>query len=211
MPGKKVLFEDFNFSVDEGEFVIVVGSNGAGKSTLFNLIAGSIVPQDGSVELDGVDVTRLAVHERARWISTVMQDPRAGTMDNMTIAENMSLAFTRGGRRGWAPAISRARAEFFRTQIASLQMGLEMRFNDPVRHLSGGQRQAVSLVMAVLSDFKLLLLDEVTAALDPKMSESIMEIVRRIAASRTTIMITHNMNHLRYGSRIVELADGKIR
>jgi putative ABC transport system ATP-binding protein len=207
---EKRLFNKFNFSVAKGEFVAVVGGNGAGKSSLFNVIAGNIIPNDGYVKIDDIDVTAVSECERSQLISRVMQDPKVGTMENMTIEENMSFAYMRGKKRSLRLFSSKSRIEFFREKISMLKMGLENRLDELVGNLSGGQRQAISMVMSVLADSSLLLLDEITAALDPKTGRNIMKIISEIAKDKATIMITHNMEHQKYATRTLEMINGKL-
>jgi len=199
--------------IAEEEFITIIGNNGAGKSTLMGVLAGSIPVDSGKILIDNDDVTDKSVCQRAGQIARVFQDPRAGTCENLTIAENMSLAYDRGNSRNLSFALDKKRKQFFQNRITELGVELEDRINDPVGSLSGGQRQALSLLMATLSPAKLLLLDEHTAALDPKMAEIIMELTNRLyyQYNLTILMITHNIKHaLEYGTRTIMLQNGEI-
>ncbi len=207
---RKVL-NDLSLTATSGEFIVIIGENGAGKSTLFNVISGFLKPDAGQVILDGQDMLFMKRAAQSALVSKVMQDPRVGTMENMTVFENMAFAFKRGQRRGFMPFFSDSRRQFFHQKLEMLGMGLECFMDDLVGNLSGGQRQAISLVMSMLADSKILLLDEITAALDPGSSESIMELTSKIIKQekRTCIMVTHNMNHaINYGDRLLLLKNG---
>jgi len=202
-----------NLSVDikAGEFVVVIGGNGAGKSTMFNVISGFLRPDYGQIIIDGQDATNISQIQRSALVSKVMQDPRVGTMENLTIFENMAFAFKRGQKRGLMPFFNGSSRKFFQKKLQMLNMGLENLIDEMVSNLSGGQRQAISLVMSILSDSKILLLDEITAALDPGSSEAIMQLTAKIVKEerRTCIMITHNMDHaINYGNRLLLLRNG---
>ncbi|WOV90320.1 MAG: ABC transporter ATP-binding protein [Candidatus Zeuxoniibacter abyssi] len=202
-----------DLKVEEGEFVTVIGSNGAGKSTLLAAIAGDIRPQEGRIFIDGKDVTGLSAHKRAGDIARVFQDPLAGTCASISVEENMSLAADRGTGRGWQLAVSAEKRRLFRERICALELGLEDRLGDLVGRLSGGQRQAVSLIMATLAPSRILLLDEHTAALDPRMSAFVLRLSRRIGEEYglTMLMVTHSMKAaLSCGSRTIMLNRGKI-
>ncbi|GAB6261684.1 ABC transporter ATP-binding protein [Photobacterium sp. CCB-ST2H9] len=202
-----------NLTVPERQFVTVIGSNGAGKSTLLGAISGETPMSDGKVVINGVDVTSKAVHERAQYAARVFQDPLAGTCASLTIEENMALAMQRGSRRTWKLALSSQRRKLFQERISILGLGLEDRLGDSIGLLSGGQRQAVSLVMATLADSKLLLLDEHTAALDPRMAAFVLELTKRVVEEfdLTVMMVTHSMKDaLAYGDRTVMLHQGNI-
>jgi len=208
---EKTILNGINLQVREGEFIVIVGGNGAGKSTLFNVISGFIKPEAGTVFIDEKDYTHDSQMTRASLISKVLQDPRMGTMENLSILENMAFAFKRGKTRGFQLFSRSARIALFKDTLSILNMGLENRLNEPVSHLSGGQRQVLSLMMAILQDSKILLLDEMTAALDPGTSEAIMKVTNKIVREqkRTCIMITHNMAHaLQYGDRLLFLKNG---
>ncbi len=210
---RKVLF-DLDLEVKKGEFLVVIGGNGAGKSTMFNLITGFMKPEKGRIYLDGKEITEESQMARSKDISIVMQDPRVGTIEQMTILENMAFAYKRGQRRGFQRFSNQARRAYFKEKLALLNMGLENRLNELVVNLSGGQRQALSLIMAIISGSKILLLDEITAALDPKIAENVMMIANSIVrdGGLTCIMITHNMDHaIEYGDRTLLLKEGRFR
>lgn len=207
---RKVLSQ-LNLKVAPGEFVVIIGGNGAGKSTLFNLISGFTEPDCGKILIDGKDVTSWSQRARAGMISKVMQDPKIGTMEKMTIFENMAFAFKRGQNRGLTLFTTRSRVALFKETLCLLNAGLENRLDDLVSNLSGGQRQSLSVVMALLQESNILLLDEITAALDPSSSDSIMELTNRIVRQKnlSCIMITHDMAHaLKYGDRLLLLQGG---
>ena len=202
-----------NLEVPQHQFLTVIGSNGAGKSTLLGAVTGETPMIGGRVMIDEEDVTHQTVAERATQCARVFQDPLAGTCGALTIEENMALAFMRGKRRGWKYSLSANRRKLFRERISILGLGLEDRLGDNIGLLSGGQRQAVSLVMATLSDSKLLLLDEHTAALDPRMAAFVTELTNRIVKefNLTVMMVTHSMKDaLACGDRTVMLHQGKI-
>ncbi|SHO54953.1 ABC transporter ATP-binding protein [Vibrio quintilis] len=202
-----------DLTVPEHQFLTVIGSNGAGKSTLLGAVTGETPMVGGQVVIDETDVTRRTVDERASFCARVFQDPLAGTCGALTIEENMALAYMRGRRRGWTHALSSKRRKLFQERISILGLGLEDRLGDSIGLLSGGQRQAVSLVMATLSDSKLLLLDEHTAALDPRMAAFIIDLTKRIVNefNLTVMMVTHSMKDaLACGDRTVMLHQGKI-
>ena len=196
--------------LDKGEFVTVIGSNGAGKSTLFNAIAGSFYVDAGSIEVEGRDITFLPEYRRAKHIGRLFQDPLKGTAPHMTIEENLALA---AGNGGWFSPLSRKDRDGFRERLTLLDMGLEDRMRQPVGLLSGGQRQALTLLMATMNPPWLLLLDEHTAALDPGTAEKVLALTKRIVAEGniTCLMVTHNMNQaLELGTRTLMMADGHI-
>lgn len=196
-----------------GEVVTVIGSNGAGKSTLLGVLTGDVRPDAGRVLIDGRDVTGTGAAERARLVARVFQDPVAGTCDQLSIEENMALALARGRRRGLALAVRRTERTLFRERLAALGLGLERRLGDPVRSLSGGQRQAVSLVMATLAPAAVLLLDEHTAALDPRTARFVLDLTDKVIAAHklTALMVTHSMRQaLDHGTRTVMLHEGRI-
>ena len=201
---------DLSLTLADGEFATIVGSNGAGKSTLFNAIAGMFYVDDGILRLDGRDITFLPPHKRSRRIGHLFQDPLKGTAPNMTIEENLSLAAASGG---WLSHVTRAEKAAFREKLAQLDMGLEDRMKQPVGLLSGGQRQALTLLMATIVPPKLLLLDEHTAALDPGTAEKVLELTKSIVADSriTCMMITHNMQSaLDLGNRTLMMDKGNI-
>lgn len=199
--------------VPEHQFMTVIGSNGAGKSTLLGAVTGETPMVGGRVRIDDLDVTRQTVDQRASQCARVFQDPLAGTCGDLTIEENMALAYMRGKRRGWHHSLSSKRKKIFQERISILGLGLEDRLSDNIGLLSGGQRQAVSLVMATLSDSKLLLLDEHTAALDPRMAAFILDLTKRVVKefNLTVMMVTHSMKDaLACGDRTIMLHQGKI-
>ncbi|HIS52342.1 MAG TPA: ATP-binding cassette domain-containing protein [Candidatus Onthomonas avicola] len=212
---EKKAIEHLSFQLEDGDFVTIVGSNGAGKSTLFNAIAGVFYADEGSIELDGQDITYQPEYRRSRVIGRLFQDPLKGTAPHMTIEENLSLAYLRASRPGLA-FFSRVKASekrMFRDHLALLGMGLEDRMRQPVGLLSGGQRQALTLLMATIVTPKLLLLDEHTAALDPAAAEKVLEMTRSIVAERkiSCMMVTHNMNQaLELGNRTLMMDRGHI-
>lgn len=204
---------DFTYTIDSGDFVTVIGSNGAGKSTLMNAISGSYSLDRGRIFLDGKDITPLKEYQRARMIGRLFQDPLRGTAPSMTIEENLGLAYSRGKKRSLSIGINKKDVELFRERLAQLDLGLEDRMKTPVGLLSGGQRQAITLLMATIVTPKLLLLDEHTAALDPKTAEKVMEITDKIVKDNniTTLMITHNIdNALHYGNKTILLSQGSL-
>ena len=202
-----------SLEIPTGQFVTVIGSNGAGKSTFLNAVSGEQKVDGGTIEIDGIDMTRQPVWARARHVARVFQDPLAGTCEDLTIEENMALAKMRGERRGLSFAVKPALREEFRAQLATLGLGLENRLSDRIGLLSGGQRQAVSLLMAALQPSRLLLLDEHTAALDPRTAAFVLELTVRIVAEHklTTMMVTHSMRQaLDVGQRTVMLHQGRV-
>ncbi|MDT3416730.1 putative ABC transport system ATP-binding protein [Brevibacillus aydinogluensis] len=209
----KVALREINLHVAPGDFVTVIGSNGAGKSTLMNIISGGLIPDKGTVTIDGKDVTRLGEHQRATFVGRVFQDPMAGTAPNMTIEENLAIAYGRGRRRTLSFGVTNRKRELFREHLKQLDQGLENRLKTKVGFLSGGQRQALSLLMATFTEPKILLLDEHTAALDPKRAQLIVELTRKIVEQHqlTTIMVTHNMEQaLNMGNRLLMMHEGSI-
>ncbi|WP_024357040.1 ABC transporter ATP-binding protein [Leucobacter chironomi] len=199
--------------LDEGDFVTVIGSNGAGKSTLLNAISGRYTVDTGSIEIDGRRVNRLKEHQRAAYVGRVFQDPMAGTAPDLTIEQNLALAVRRGKRRGLGLALTRSLRERFRDELQSLELGLENRLTAKVGLLSGGQRQALSLLMAGFTHPSILLLDEHTAALDPQRAALVTELTGRIVSQGrlTTLMVTHNMEQaLRLGNRLIMMHEGRI-
>ena len=202
-----------NFHGASGDFITIIGSNGAGKSTLMNSIAGVFPVDSGKIVLDGKDMSDMPEHKRAKMIGRVFQDPLKGTAFDMTIEENLSIAYNKKRRRGLQAGISRSDRELFKEKLALLGMGLEDRMKEKVRLLSGGQRQALTLFMAVIAEPKLLLLDEHTAALDPLTAEKVLKITKDIVEERkiTTLMITHNMaSSLRLGNRTILMDSGSV-
>ena len=212
---EKKALQGVDLQMEKGDFATIVGSNGAGKSTLFNAIAGSFIPDTGSIELEGEDITFLPDHRRSKAIGRLFQDPLKGTAPNMTIEENLALAYLRASTHQTAffSRISKKEKEMFRERLALLEMGLEDRMKQPVGLLSGGQRQALTLLMATLVTPKLLLLDEHTAALDPGTAEKVLALTRKIVAENgiTCLMVTHNMHQaLTLGNRTLMMDSGRI-
>lgn len=202
-----------SLSVDAGEFITVLGSNGAGKSTLFNAICGSFLLDEGSICLGGEDISFMPEYKRSLRIGRLFQDPMKGTAPSLTIEENLALAYTKQKKRSFSIALGKAERELFRERLAAFGMDLENRMQTKIGLLSGGQRQVVTLLMATIVPPKLLLLDEHTAALDPKTAEKVMEVTRKIVGAHriTTLMITHNMQQaLTEGSRTIMLSSGRI-
>ncbi len=202
-----------SLTVNQGEFVTVIGSNGAGKSTFLNALAGEVIVDSGRIEVDGQDVTRLSTHKRAKRVARVFQDPLAGTCEGLSIEENLALAVRRGQRRGLTSAVKRHYRDQFRSALTKLNLGLENRLGDKMGMLSGGQRQAVSLLMASLTPSAILLLDEHTAALDPKTAAFVLQLTQDIIAEQklTALMVTHSMKQaLEVGERTVMLHQGQV-
>ena len=205
--------DDLSLTIGEGDFVTVIGSNGAGKSTLLKAIAGLMVPEAGHVILDGRDITREPVHRRAGWFGRIAQDPNDSTCAGMSIEENLAMAAKRGKARGLRRAVTDDLRERFRGALIEVGLGLESRLETRLGLLSGGQRQAIALLMATLAGPRLLLLDEHLAALDPKTAELVMGLTDRLVKERrlTTLMITHNMGDaIRWGNRLVMMHRGRI-
>ena len=212
---EKLALSDLSLRMEDGDFATIVGSNGAGKSTMFNAIAGTFFPDEGYIELDGEDITFEKEHVRSHYIGRLFQDPLMGTAPNMTIEENLSVAYLRasGRSKGIFSRTGKKEKEFFREQLSLLNMGLEDRMNHPVGLLSGGQRQALTLLMATVVTPRILLLDEHTAALDPATAQKVMDLTRQIVSNRqiTCLMVTHNMNQaLEAGNRTLMMTDGRI-
>jgi putative ABC transport system ATP-binding protein len=207
------IFSDFSLSVGEGEFISVVGSNGSGKTTMLNVIGGSIPIDGGQVLLEGEDITRLPEYRRAARIGRVFQDPAVGTVPGMTILENLCLAGNKGKIYSLRFAVSAAQKADYRRKVAELGLGLEDKMDIPVGLLSGGQRQAIAMLMATLTPIRFLILDEHTAALDPKTAEIIMQLTDRIVREKglTAIMVTHNLRYaVEYGNRMLMMHQGRI-
>ena len=210
---EKKALDGLNLHIRDGDFVTVIGGNGAGKSTLLNAIAGVWKPDCGSIEIDGVDVSNMPDYKRAACLGRVFQDPMKGTAPDMEIAENLAIAARRGTKRRLIRGVKKAEREEYKKLLATLELGLEDRIGAKVGLLSGGQRQAVTLLMASLKRPKLLLLDEHTAALDPKTAAKVLEITDRIVEENklTTLMITHNMKDaIAHGNRLIMMNDGRI-
>lgn len=210
---EKRVINDLSLHLQGGDFVTVIGGNGAGKSTLLNLIAGVYPPDSGSILLDGEDITYLPEYKRAKHLGRVFQDPMMGTAANMEIRENLALAYRRGKRRGFRWGITNNEKQIYMEKLNNLGLGLETRMSTKVGLLSGGQRQALTLLMATLQQPKLLLLDEHTAALDPNTAERVLELTQQIVSANnlTTLMVTHNMKQaIQYGNRLIMMYDGRI-
>ena len=207
------LFDDFNFSVEDGEFVSIVGSNGSGKTSLLNIICGSIPVDSGKVIINGKDITKMKEHKRYRKIGRVYQNPSFGTCPSMTILENMSIADNKGKAFGLSRGVNKSRVDFYKEQLSVVGLGLEDKLHVKVGSLSGGQRQAVSLIMSTMSPLDFLILDEHTAALDPKTADIIMDITGKVVSEKnlTAIMVTHNLRYaVEYGSRLIMMDRGGI-
>lgn len=210
---EKKALRGINLKLEDGDFVTVIGGNGAGKSTLLNLIAGVHYADTGSIVLDGMNLTGKPEHVRAKYLGRVFQDPMMGTAANMGIEENLAMAYRRGKKRGLSWYIKSEERDLYREKLALLDLGLENRMQAKVGLLSGGQRQALTLLMSCLQKPKLLLLDEHTAALDPKTAKKVLELTEEFVNQDhlTTFMVTHNMKDaIRYGNRLIMMMDGKI-
>lgn len=210
---EKVALRQVDFEMDDGDFVTVIGGNGAGKSTLLNLIAGVHKTDSGTIMLDSDDLTNMSEHKRARYLGRVFQDPRMGTAAGMQIQENLALAMRRGKRRGLKWGITAEEKRLYREKLSLLDLSLEDRMASKVGLLSGGQRQALTLLMATLVKPRLLLLDEHTAALDPKTARKVLELTEKFVTTEhlSTFMVTHNMKDaIRYGNRLIMMSEGRI-
>ena len=210
---EKKALQGVNLHLKPGDFVTVIGGNGAGKSTLLNCVSGAYMVDEGGIYIDGVNVTALSEHKRAKYIGRVFQDPMMGTAATMQIEENLALAARRGKIRTLVPGITRKERAEYKEMLKILDLGLENRMTAKVGLLSGGQRQALTLLMATMRKPKLLLLDEHTAALDPKTAAKVLEVTEKIVSrdNLTTLMITHNMRDaIAYGNRLIMMYDGKI-
>ena len=207
------LFNEFSLTIPDQQFVGVVGSNGSGKTSLLNIICGSIPVDDGAIMIGGENITSMPEHKRLRRIGRVYQDPARGTCPSMTILENMSMADNKGKPFNLRPCVNRRKTEEYRAQLAQLGLGLEDKMGVMVGNLSGGQRQAMALLMSTMTPIEFLILDEHTAALDPKTAEIIMQLTGRIVAEKklTTIMVTHNLRYaVEYGDRLLMMHQGRI-
>lgn len=211
-PDASTLFDDFNLTIDEGEFVSVIGSNGSGKTTMLNLICGSLIPDSGRIVFGDKDITKMPEYRRAEKIGRVFQDPKMGTCANLTILENMALADNKNKLFGLSRGVNPKRINYYRTLLEECEMGLENRLSAVVGSLSGGQRQALALVIANMTDLDMLILDEHTAALDPKSSETVMHLTDKFVhkSKITSLMVTHNLRFaIEYGTRLIMMHEGK--
>ena len=209
-PDEKVALNNLSLEVNQGDFITIIGANGAGKSTLFNAIAGTYLTDEGRILLEGKDITAMPEHKRARFIGRLFQDPIKGSAPGMSIEENLALA---AGHGGWLSTVSKKDKKIFREKLALLGMGLEDRMNSPVGLLSGGQRQALTLMMSTINPPKILLLDEHTAALDPGTAEKVLNLTTQIVDENkiTCLMITHNMQSaLDLGNRTIMMDKGRV-
>lgn len=215
-PGTKLeyqVYREFNLKIQPSEFVMIIGSNGTGKSTLFKLISGELLPDKGTIAIEGINCTHLPNYKRSRLISYVAQDPGSSVIPSMTIEENMAFALKRGASRTFLPYFNKKIAQLLKHALDELKINFDINLSEYAGNLSGGQRQALSLIMATLAPSKILLLDEHLAALDPKMAAVVMRITEKVIKefNLTTLMITHNMAHaLKYGDRTILLHQGKI-
>ncbi|MDO5406493.1 MAG: ATP-binding cassette domain-containing protein [Eubacteriales bacterium] len=206
------LFQDFSLTIRDGEFVSVVGSNGSGKTSMLNIICGSIPLDDGMIRINGKDITHMPEYKRQRRIGRVYQNPAMGTCPSMTILENMALADNKGKSFNLRPGTNKQRIEFYREQLHMLGLGLEDKMDVKVGVLSGGQRQAMALLMSTMTPIEFLILDEHTAALDPKTADTIMELTDKVVKEKklTTIMVTHNLRFaVEYGDRLLMMHQGQ--
>ena len=211
-PDENLAIKNIDFRIKEKDFITIIGSNGAGKTTLFNLIAGTIFPSEGRIFVNDVEVTKVPEYKRAKYIGRIFQDPMLGTASNMTLEDNMMISY-RKGFKGLKISLNQKMREFFREKLKNLDMGLEYRLKENVLKFSGGQRQALTLLMMVLSEPALILLDEHTAALDPKNASIVLDLTRKYIEeyNLTTIMVTHNMAQaIEYGNRIIMMDKGEI-
>lgn len=211
--GPHKVLKDINLTINDGDFISVIGSNGSGKSTLLNVISGFLLPTSGKIFLDDQDITKLKEHKKAKYIGRVFQDVTLGTIGDISIEENLALAFKRGEKRTLRWALKKENLSLYQEKLAPLGLDLETRLKEQIKSLSGGQRQAVTLLMATLKKPEILLLDEHTAALDPKTSKKIMHLTEDLIKENnlTAVMITHNMKDaLKYGNRLIMIQDGRI-
>lgn len=207
------IFKDFNFIVNDGEFISIIGSNGSGKTTLLNLICGSSFPERGYILEDDIDITKYKEFDRYKNIGRVFQDPSLGTTPSMTILENLSMADNKGRKWGLKKGVNDKKIEEYREMLSNIGLGLENKLYDKVKSLSGGQRQALSLLMASMTPIKYIILDEHTASLDPKTADKVMELTEKIVRENnlTALMVTHNLKYaLNYGNRLVMMHRGEV-
>ncbi|WP_068448848.1 ABC transporter ATP-binding protein [Caviibacter abscessus] len=209
----KEVFKNLNLEANPGDFITIIGSNGAGKSTLFNIINGKIIPDEGSIELNGIDITKLEAYKRSKWISQVYQDPTLGTAPSMVVLENLSMAMNKGKKFNLGFGLDIKHIDLFEKELKNLGLGLENQLYTKIGSLSGGQRQCLSLIMSTLRSPEVLLLDEHTAALDPQTSQIILDKTEEVIKRHhiITFMITHNMQDaIKYGNRLLMLHGGEI-
>jgi putative ABC transport system ATP-binding protein len=212
-PDEKIAIQQISLHLAPGDFITVIGSNGAGKSTLLNIVSGKLMTDIGMISIDGKNVTNVKEHKRAKMVGRVFQDPMAGTAPTMTIEENLAIAYMRTNKRGLKIGVAKKRRDFFREKLETLHLGLENRLGAKVGLLSGGERQALSLLMATFTEPKILLLDEHTAALDPSRAELITNLTKEIVQTYnlTTLMVTHNMQQaLDLGNKLIMMDKGQI-
>lgn len=205
------IFKDFNLSVNKGDFVSIIGSNGSGKTTLLNLVCGSLSPDFGKILIDDFDVTNIQDHKRYQQIGRVFQDTQSGTSPKMTLFENLSMADNKGKSWNLSKGINKEKIDYYKELLSSVGLGLENKLNTKLYNFSGGQRQVISLLMATMQPIKILILDEHTAALDPKTADLVMELTDKIIHEKnlTALMVTHNLNYaLNYGNRILMMHEG---
>jgi putative ABC transport system ATP-binding protein len=212
-PNEVLALDDCTLTIEKGEFVLLVGSNGSGKSTLLNLVAGTYFPDEGTIYIEGTDVTRLKDYQRSKYIARVFQDPMAGTAADLSIIDNFRLAALRTKRKTFKTGVNNSFKNRVRDRLSILELGLENKLETLVGKLSGGQRQALTLLMSVMDESKILLLDEPTAALDPKSAEKIMKIAEKVIQelNLTAMLVTHNMHYaVSYGTRLLMLQQGQV-
>lgn len=212
-PDENQIFEKFNLEIPTGQFVTIIGSNGSGKTTLLNLLSGTLMPESGRILKDGKDITHQKEHVRAQYIGRVFQDPSMGTAGKLTVLENLSIASNKGKKYGLRPAIKKDRVDFYKELLTPLGMGLENRLFQPCRTLSGGQRQALALLMSTMVKPDMLILDEHTAALDPRSADTVMRLTREIVEKEhfSVVMVTHNLRFaLEYGDRLLMMHEGQV-